>query len=163
MKKFFTGVSITMIIAAIFLVLGTTLNAQIIRYDSNLTAVKHEVTKEDVKVNIKVYLQDLDVETSSVEFSLYSGTSRKTHKCIINNDFTVYLLPDTQYLLTFTHPGFNTRSVMINTTTPAINKYVIDLAMRLYNDLPGGLIGNIYYDKKLDNFQAVGNVQNTTK
>lgn len=163
MKKFFTGVTITMLIAATFLLLGTTLNAQVNKSDKTVNQYIHKETKEDVRVNIKVYLQDLEIETDNVEFSLYSAMSKKSHTIYLNNDFTVYLRPDTEYILTFTHVGFNKRSVIINTSAPDKNRYIIDLNMRLYNDQPGGIAGLIKYNKDIDNFESVGNIQNTTK
>lgn len=146
------------IIILVILSLITSLDAQIKNYDTNIAYLK-----EDVKVNIMVRLQDELIETDGVEFTSYCYTNKEEYTIILNNDFTVYLRSDSEYILTFTHKGFNKRSILINTTTPDTSRYVIDLTIRLYNNQPGGIMGSLFYDKTIDNFQSIGNVQNTTK
>lgn len=153
MKKFFTGVTITMIIAAVFLLLGTT-NAQN-RFDSNLVKIsKHATYEDDIKVNVKVMLNDEYTETDEVVIKIKNNSVGITHTITINQDFTVFFRYDTEYTITFSHKGFYSRVIHINTECPKSEIWVIDLTMRLYNDREAPNAGYIYYNKDRESFET---------
>lgn len=155
MKKFLTGVAITLTFALSILCIGsaTAQTNKSGKYPVNLT----KPDTNDIRVDVNVKFNDISAETSQVEVKLYNHNSGISHKITINDNFALFLRYDTEYTITFSHKGFFSRAIHINTECPHNEEWEIDLTMRLYNDRDSYNAGNIFYDKHEKTFIALAN------
>lgn len=155
MKKFIQGIVITLIMAITIFTLGASLNAQN-RFDSSLKpmAMKHKYGHDnDIKVVFQIYLNEQSIETTGVVIQLTNIKTKSVSSILINDNFSVYLLPDQMYAVKITHPGYNAKTILINTTAPNTFNWEIKASMYLYSGKPDEIAGVLYYDEKTDNFE----------
>lgn len=154
MRKFLTGVAITLTLALSILCVGTATGQT---NKSGKYQIASQPDTNEIRVNVKVKFNDITAESNQVEVKLYNHGTGRTQKVTINDDFSLFLKYDTEYTIMFNHKGFYSRAINIDTTCPHNEEWEIELTMRLYNDKDKYDAGSIYYDKSKRTFLALAN------
>lgn len=142
-----------LILTAIMLI-GNACNAQSYTDSNGHQIPIYPKQKEEIKLDVKILSNDIYVECHNVSVLITNLTKNSTKMVVINSDFTMWLLPDNEYCISFSRPEYNLRTIFINTTAPNTNRWYIELTMRLYTNQSNDTVGLLYYDKTIDNFTS---------
>lgn len=160
MKQFFKGIIITIVMAITIFTLGSTLGAQTTaKYDSSLKPISSKIKQskldDEIKMLFMVYLNEKAIESDQIIIELTNIKTKSAHTVTTTNSFCTYLKRNEMFAIKLTHPGYNSKTILVNTKSPNNgDTWEINVSMYLYTDRPDEYVGVLYYNDRTDNFET---------
>lgn len=147
---------LTLLLVSMLLYIATP--AQMTGYDTNLNKTRKEIReldRENIKLDLTIYLDNQLKGSNGFIITINCLTQKFTSQLVGSNNFLLYLHYDSEYLISFTHRGYNTKKIYVNTNCPYDNWYLITQIKLQGKSNSIDMAGKIFYSDSLQNFKAL--------